>query len=150
MGQKSLTPNIMHCHLVSCMRDFGLMYSFWLFPFKRYNGILGKQPTNNRSVELQFMRRFHKDNACIQLATDAQNWPLSESFISLLGDPIAMDNSLKDNASNNILGNKYMISSLSGDFLQVLKQLYSKIYVEFSNEILTGKILVSSTFRRYT
>lgn len=75
-GAEVLSPNIhMHCHLVSCMRDYGPMHSFWLFPFERYNGILGKQPTNNRSIEIQLMHRFHRDNTCLQLANDAKDWP---------------------------------------------------------------------------
>ena len=40
-GSEALTPNIhMHCHLISCMRDFGPMRALWLFPFERYNSIL--------------------------------------------------------------------------------------------------------------
>ena len=62
-GVNALTPNMhMHCHVVRCMKDFGPVHSFWLFPFERYNGILGSRPTNNRSVEVQLMRRFHTDN----------------------------------------------------------------------------------------
>lgn len=41
-GTQSVTPNIhLHCHLVDCILDFGPVYSFWLFSFERYNGILG-------------------------------------------------------------------------------------------------------------
>lgn len=62
-GTEALTPNVhVHCHLSTCINDFGPIQSFWLFPFERYNGILGSEHTNNRSVELQLMRRFHTDN----------------------------------------------------------------------------------------
>ena len=33
-------------------------YGFWLFSFERYNGILGKFPTDHVSIEMQLMRRF--------------------------------------------------------------------------------------------
>lgn len=62
-GTEALTPNVhVHCHLSTCINDFGPIQSFWLFPFERYNGILGSEHTNNRSVELQLMRRFHTNN----------------------------------------------------------------------------------------
>ena len=38
------------------------MHGFWLFPYERCNGILGKQPNNNRAIESQLMERFLKDN----------------------------------------------------------------------------------------
>lgn len=40
------------------MLDHGAAASFWCFSFERFNGILGSTPTNNRSLELQIMRRF--------------------------------------------------------------------------------------------
>ena len=51
----------LHAHLVECIKDFGPVYSFWLFSFERYNGLLGSFRTNQRSVELQLMRRFTTD-----------------------------------------------------------------------------------------
>ena len=48
-GKEAVTPNMhMQCHLADCVRDFGPIYGFWLFSFERYNGVLGKYPTNNR------------------------------------------------------------------------------------------------------
>ena len=55
-GQDLVTPNMhLHCHLASCVRDFGPMASFWCFSFERMNGVLGDQPSNNRSIEVQLM-----------------------------------------------------------------------------------------------
>ena len=52
----------LHCHLANCLKDYGSIYGsiygFWLFPFEKYNGILGNYQTNKRSVEIQLMRRF--------------------------------------------------------------------------------------------
>lgn len=54
----------MSCHLKQCITDFGPVRSFWLFSFERYNGILENMPTNNRSLEIQLMRRFLCDFQC--------------------------------------------------------------------------------------
>ena len=44
-----------------------ILATFWLFSFERYNGVLGDEPTNNRSIEIQMMNRFLKDNSHLQL-----------------------------------------------------------------------------------
>ena len=67
-GCEAVTPNIhLHAHLCDCVADYGPLSSFWLFSFERFNGILGDEPTNNRSVELQLMSRFVKDNSHLRL-----------------------------------------------------------------------------------
>ena len=45
----------------SVLINYGPVYGFWLFSFERYNGLLGSTVTNNRSVEIQFMRDFLKE-----------------------------------------------------------------------------------------
>ena len=61
-GSHRVTPNMhLHTHVVDCIKDYGPVYSFWLFSFERYNGLLGNFRTNQRSVELQMMRRFLTD-----------------------------------------------------------------------------------------
>ena len=61
-GAEKVTPNMhLHMHILSCIKDYGPIYSFWLFSFERYNGLLGNYRTNQRSVELQLMRRFLSD-----------------------------------------------------------------------------------------
>ena len=65
-GNESITPNMhLHGHLKECMLDYGPVYSFWLFSFERYNGLLGSLPTNRRNIELQFMKRFVRDSIII-------------------------------------------------------------------------------------
>lgn len=51
----------LHMHILNCIKDYGPIYSFWLFSFERYNGLLGNYRTNQRSVELQLMRMFLSD-----------------------------------------------------------------------------------------
>jgi len=58
-GNRAVRVNMhLHCHLKDCIEDYGSIYSFWCFAFERYNGILGTTKTNNRSVEIQIMRKF--------------------------------------------------------------------------------------------
>jgi hypothetical protein len=42
-GPEFITSNIhLALHIPDCCRDYGPIYSFWLFPFERLNGYLGK------------------------------------------------------------------------------------------------------------
>ena len=42
-GRELITSNLhLSLHLISCSSDFGPLYAFWYFSFKRMNGILGK------------------------------------------------------------------------------------------------------------
>ncbi len=58
-GPEFVKPNMhMHCHLYECIDDFGSVYTFWLYPFERYNGNLGDFHTNNVSMDVTLMRKF--------------------------------------------------------------------------------------------
>lgn len=58
-GWQCVTPNMhLHCHLRSCIVDYGPLQGFWCYAFERYNGILGSMPNNNRSIEIQLASRF--------------------------------------------------------------------------------------------
>jgi len=58
-GSKFLAINAyLHLHLQNIFKDYGPCHGDWLFTFERYNGILGKYHTNQRSVEIQLMRKF--------------------------------------------------------------------------------------------
>ena len=71
-GSATVTPNVhLHAHLCDCISDYGPMSSFWLFSFECFNGILDDEPTNNRSIELQLMSQFQKDNTHLQLLCTA-------------------------------------------------------------------------------
>ena len=59
MGWSSITPNMhLACHIQQCLLDFGPMYSFWLFSFERYNGIMASVTTNYIGMEIQLMNKF--------------------------------------------------------------------------------------------
>ena len=41
LGQEYVTPNMhLHGHLIERLFDYGPIYSFWLFSFERFNGLL--------------------------------------------------------------------------------------------------------------
>ena len=51
----------LHTHLLDCSLDYGPIYSFWLFSFEHYNGILGEYGINQRSIKVQLMRKLCSD-----------------------------------------------------------------------------------------
>ena len=62
----------MHAHLCECLLDYGPSHGFWLFAFERYNGLMGQQPNNNRSIEVQFMQRFIDNHKPVELSATHQ------------------------------------------------------------------------------
>ena len=81
-GKQSVTPNMhMHTHILECILDYVPVYSFWLFSFERYNGILGDYKTNQRAIEMQLMQKFldGQYGSAICLPTDMQ-----EMFLSIV------------------------------------------------------------------
>lgn len=82
-GKEVITPNIhMHAHLHECLLDYGPAHVFWLFSFERYNGILENLPNNNRSIEVQVMRRF-MENMTMCMATSLPE-EYQKDFMSIL------------------------------------------------------------------
>ena len=59
--------------------DFGPISTFWLFSFERFNGVLGDEPTNNRSIEIQMMNRFVNDNSHMQLFSVLQRHSVGDT-----------------------------------------------------------------------
>ena len=48
----------LHSHMCEYIKDYGIVYSFWLFPLKKLNGLLGSYPTNARNISIQIMQGF--------------------------------------------------------------------------------------------
>ena len=145
-GHEAVKPNMhLHCHLVDCMRDFGPMASFWLFSFERYNGLLGNQPTNNRSIEIQLMQRFTDDNARLHLLRLASCEPKGSNATSdIFHDAIIkqvnsfdsvrhLDTSLVKRTCFSsgfqcIPACKFTIAAFSDPQMEVLSKIYSVVY----------------------
>lgn len=80
-GTNIITPNMhFHTHIKECIAGYGLLHGFWLFAFERYNGILGQQPNNNRSIEVQLMSRFLQNNRHIYTSSEFEEDRFFTSF----------------------------------------------------------------------
>lgn len=144
-GESAITPNMhMHPHLKDVICDYGPLQEFWCFSFERFNGILGKQPTNNRSIEAQLMKRFLRDNL-----SSSFNYPdlFKNEF-----DPIVSScaphfvGSVSETIITNIckLGSKCRRDVLPPDAVSGIGILLSKI-----NGINSALIKVNSIFMKY-
>jgi len=61
-GSSFCTPNMhMQLHVADSIENFGPVYSFWLFGFERFNGLLGSFYSSNRCVEEEIMRKFSQN-----------------------------------------------------------------------------------------
>ena len=61
-SQFSDTKYVHACSYQGVCHRLWTPHTFWAFAFERFNGIVGKQPDNNRSVELQLAKDFVCDN----------------------------------------------------------------------------------------
>lgn len=140
-GKESITPNIhLHCHLHDCIKNFGPVSSFWLFPYERFNGVLGDEPTNNHSIELQVMKRFLEDNCYLRLLHSAPNsTTVSEFFRPVVANHAFQFGSVKTTSNyeqhqkttsgiNYVLPKKYTQEHLSSAEHMIVHQLYLKLY----------------------
>lgn len=92
-GKKYCAINIhLHGHLHECLKDFGLVYAFWLFAFERLNGILGSFHTNNHDISLQLMRQFLRSHE-FGIHTIANEY--REDFLPLIEKCVYNKGSLK-------------------------------------------------------
>ena len=71
----------LHLHLSDCYKDYGPCYSFWLFSFERYNGILGRFHTNHQAVEIQIMRKFIENKNTKSIASEIETIPSDQQFL---------------------------------------------------------------------
>jgi hypothetical protein len=145
-GAEVVTPN-MHfsCHLASCVSDFGPVHGFWLFCFERLNGILGKLPNNNRSIEVQMMKRFQLDIQASSIPHPTMFTNELQSILPLWSTDTDSDISIMLSAAGewtyDSLGkcllppSVYSIGSLSPPLKGQLIQLYSAMYSKASSEI---------------
>ena len=157
-GKKSVTVNHhLHCHLKECIEDYGPIYSFWCFAFERFNGILGNTTTNNRSIEIQIMRKFisskHVSNVGLPQDFREHFSPLFAHFYNVLDseDNVSVGSSLLLFAACSVnvrliqwaniscisLPSAYKLMYLDQDDQQLLANTYSYMYpdqtIEFNS-----------------
>ena len=152
-GSQFITPNMhMHLHLSDCLKDYGPLHAFWLYSFERYNGLLGKQPTNNRSIEIQLIKCFVRDNIHLDMLTVAEHMPLAECFSQCVcGHP---SNPKSCNYEECEIGELFKLPPkstlffLDSDDLTQLRHAYTCLYPELSTT--TEDIQMPSTCKKYT
>jgi hypothetical protein len=144
-GSSTITPNMhLHGHLREVILDFGPVQEFWAFSFERYNGILGKQPNNNRVIEPQLMNCFLRDNSAL-------SYPFPLSFKEELS-PFIMSDQLAGSVNETLTAPKFALPSKStrgifdSDCLQILKEIYCKLHPLISNNSVT----VNSVFKKFS
>ena len=148
-GKYAITPNLhLCCHLQESMFDYGPIYAFWLFSFERYNGELGANITNNRSVEIQYMRKFitsahvHPKNSNVPFLykdefeelfsrnSASTNVSLSDKTLSIYYSSTTKDwNSVFWNYNSHItLSNEFVEDALDTEDLGYLHKVYSMMF----------------------
>ena len=135
----AVTPNIhLHAHLAEGILDFGPISTFWLFSFERFNGLLGEEPTNNRSIEIQMLQRFINDNSHFQMLSLLQTHPIGKTMLC----KDAIEHCVNRFASTKHLDQhhclterekflpdkKYSLFCLDDDQLDVLRSVYGELY----------------------
>lgn len=106
------------------MKDYGPVQEFC---FKQYNGILGNQPSNNKSIEPQLMQRFLNDSMTKSLI-ESQSDDFKEEFLESVTTNKSAGSVLETVVSElSQLPSKYSRGVLSSDEVDALKQLYSKV-----------------------
>ena len=131
-GESAITPNMhVHAHLKDVICDYGPLQEFWCFSFERFNGILGKQPTNNRSIEAQLMNKFISDHFSSSfeypdLFLDDFSPTVSSCTSNFVG-------SLSETMSRDTfqLGTEYVRGVLSPDAIDGLSVFLPKPYLQF-------------------
>ena len=151
-GESAITPNMhMHGHLKQVMEDFGPVYAFWLFAYERYNGILGSQPSNNRSIETQLMNRFLKDNC-------AYDFQFPDEFSNEFGSLCLHNNPSVGSLGATLSGDKDCADVVTSacrryvfdtEDMSILLSLYRKL----NPEIASGTdvtVTVNAVYAKYT
>lgn len=134
-GKNRVTPNMhLHGHLNECIKDYGPIYSFWLFSFERYNGLLGNIPSNKKSIELQIMNRFCRDNAILGCTTPVEYRENLQPHMKRLGNCFSDRGTLRDITLSSYVG-IMKLSSRDCDFTQTDWSLPS--YAEMTGKIET-------------
>ena len=125
-GKSEVKPN-MHLlgHLKECVLDYGPIYNFWCFSFERFNGILCSFKTNNRSIEIQLMRKLLSDHFSLSASLPSE---FEENFLSMFSrHTINSADSLTDIVK---LGPKLMKAALSSNLLEIdWKTLESEVHL---------------------
>jgi len=129
-GKEAISPNFhLHCHLKQILLDYGPSQELWLFSYERYNGILGKQPTNGKAIEPQLMEKFLRDSFSHSLSCPEE---FREEFSKYdIPDRImgsVRETLLSSNTDKILLPKNCKRSTLDGNSKEVLKLIFCKLH----------------------
>ena len=163
-GEEVISPSMhMMCHLHECVLEYGPLHEFWLFPFERFNGVLGQIPNNNKSIEVQIMKRFLKDQYMSSTSTPEE---FRSDFIEFLDDshevvgsvattfresftwpPVhSPDNWTFDMIQHAVVLPKHYIRAVfDSSEVSLLSHLYSRLY-----SVQPSEIEVPASFQKYS
>ncbi|XP_062579425.1 uncharacterized protein LOC134241375 isoform X2 [Saccostrea cucullata] len=148
-GLSSITCNMhLHCHLKECLLDYGPIHVFWCFSFERFNGAFGKLHTNNKSIEIQFMRKIMTSKFCETLKETLA----SSNLFELLGGFFEMDKakSLVNNAMGDIVKVLKMACAESVNFLDLVSKSYVSLPKVYKFAMLNDedRVLLLASYRK--
>ncbi|CAB4446178.1 unnamed protein product [Rhizophagus irregularis] len=141
-GPEFITSNIhLALHIPDCCRDYGSIYSFWLFPYERLNGYIGSYPNSNRQIEPELMRIVLKNTLIdYHLAYKWSSGLLKESLSLIM--PKKAVGSLAFTAERDELQHFLSMRHNTSTFSKIyelrrfLCEWYSILYEKEQNEIL--------------
>ena len=146
-GTEAVTPNMhIHGHLKQVILDYGPVQEYWLYSFERYNGIMGKQPTNNKAVEPQLMKRFLHDSALTTFSYPDDEFRDNLLSICQSVKTCSVAGSVLDTLTDcNVfrLPPKCSRSVLSPEEMELLKKHYTFLHPD-------SMVIVNSTFLKYS
>jgi len=149
-GKEVISPN-MHSssHLHDIYLDYRPSQEFWLFSYERFNGILGKQPTNNKAIEPQLMQKFLRDNFSFSLPwpqefkEDFANFESPDRIIGSVRETLLPTNVKVDKI---VLPTKCKRAVVNGTIQGILKDLYCKM----NPDTHVDEVMLSSVITKYS
>ena len=150
-GPSAITPNMhMHAHLKDVILDYGPLQEYWCYSFERFNGILGKQPNNNKSIETQLMDRFLRDNSVFSIEYPELYEENFKPFVEAstankaVGSAIEYDTTRQDTYK---MGCKFSRAVLHSSECDILCCLIMKIHTQLLPD---SEITVNSIYFKYS
>lgn len=124
------------CTVTWCLASKSLILLIYFLAISFWK-VLEAQPTNNRSVELQLMRRFQKDNLHLRLHHEAKHWEGADHFLKALPDPPYESSSLANFDDTVVPGHRSVIAK---EECNILCKYYATLYPHHANSFLEGRI----------
>ena len=139
-GKTACTPNMhLHAHLMECILDYGPISSFWVFPFERYNGVMGSFVNNWMSPEMQMMRKFTSYQNILLLAnTSPFNCPFHDFVQSCMTSEChvgSLQSTMGDVYLQQMYAKNIQGIEINSEFSPNVHTIRSKCYERYLNDM---------------